>query len=219
MIKAVIFDMDGLLIDSEPFWHNAHKSVLRQFGHTVSERQLRDVAGKKTIDITRHWCALYGITEQTPEKMASQIFDMVILDVQREGTLLPGAEVLIKVLKNENVIMGIASSSPLEIIDAVVEKFKIAPYVDAIHSATDEDRGKPFPDVFIAAARSLNVELKECLVFEDSLNGVKAAKSAGMKCITVPEEGYDKKAHEAAKPDLIVESLEEVSMLTIKEMV
>jgi sugar-phosphatase len=217
MIKAVIFDMDGLLIDSEPFWHNAHKSVLRQFGHTVSERQLRDVAGKKTIDITRHWCALYGITEQTPEKMASQIFDMVILDVQREGTLLPGAEVLIKVLKNENVIMGIASSSPMEIIDAVVEKFKIAPYMDAIHSATDENRGKPFPDVFIAAARSLNVEPKECLVFEDSLNGVKAAKAAGMKCIAVPHGHYDSGAFEAANPDLIVDSLKKVSWASVRD--
>ena len=209
--------MDGLLIDSEPFWHNAHKSVLRQFGHMVSKRQLRDVAGKKTIDITRHWCALYGITEQTPEKMASQIFDMVILDVQREGTLLPGAEALIKVLNNENVIMGIASSSPMEIIDAVVEKFKIAPYMDAIHSATDEDRGKPFPDVFIAAARSLNVEPKECLVFEDSLNGVKAAKAAGMKCIAVPHGHYDNGAFGAANPDLLVDSLNKVSWANVRD--
>jgi sugar-phosphatase len=218
MIKAVIFDMDGLLIDSEPFWHNAHKSVLRQFGHSVSEQQLRNVAGKKTIEIARHWCTHYAIVGQTPETITSQIFDMVIHDIQRDGTLMPGAEELIKMLKAQNIIMAIASSSPEVIIDVVVKKFKIAPYMTAIHSATDEGRGKPFPDVFIATATSLTTEPKACLVLEDSLNGVKAAKAAGMKCIAVPEEGYDKEAYEAAKPDLIVESLEEVSALTIKEM-
>lgn len=114
--------------------------------------------------------------------------------------------------------MAVASSSSHRLIEVVLDRLGIRKFMQAVHSGEDEKRGKPFPDVFLSTAKSLGVTAAHCLVFEDSLNGVKAAKAAGMYCIAVPEEPYDRRLFEAESPDRIITSLEKISWKDIREL-
>lgn len=210
MIKAVIFDMDGLLIDSEPFWRLSHRQALAEIGHAVTEDDVRKMAGRRTNEVTKHWQERFGFQNPSHEVLAEQVVDKVIENIHHKGQALAGVDELIKELHEHDVPMAVASSSTSRLIDAVLEKLGVAAYMHAIHSGEHERRGKPFPDVFLSAAKSLAVEPKECVVFEDSLNGVKAAKAAGMYCIAVPEVPYEASEFEAAGADRIVGSLDEV---------
>jgi HAD superfamily hydrolase (TIGR01509 family) len=210
MIKAVIFDMDGLLIDSEPFWRLSHRQALAEIGHAVTEDDVRQMAGRRTHEVTKHWQERFGFEDPSHELLAEQIVDKVIANIHHKGQAMAGVDRLIKELHEHGMPMAVASSSASRLIDAVLEKLGVDTYMHAVHSGEHEKRGKPFPDVFLSAAKSLSVEPKDCLVFEDSLNGVKAATAAGMCCIAVPETPFDRAEFEAAGADRIVDSLAQV---------
>jgi len=211
MIKAVVFDMDGLLIDSEPFWRQSHQAVLARHGHHVTEEDVRAAAGKRTADQVAVWQERFGFVEPSNQTMTDQIVDAVIASIHKHGQPMAGVDSLVKDLHTHGIPMAVASSSSMRLIEVVLERLGIRQYMQAVHSGEDEARGKPFPDVFLSTARTLGVAPEHCLVFEDSLNGVKAAKAAGMHCIAVPEHPYDLAAFQAAKPDKIVPSLEDVT--------
>lgn len=216
MIKAVIFDMDGLLIDSEPFWRQSHINVLANHGHRVTEDDVRAAAGKRTADQVVLWQERFGFTDPSVEDMTNQIVDTVIASIHTHGQPMAGVVELVEELHGHGMTMAVASSSAHRLIDVVLERLGIRRYMQAVHSGEDERRGKPFPDVFLSTAKSLGVEPHDCLVFEDSLNGVKAAKAAGMHCIAVPERPFDKRLFEEAEADRIVSSLEEIGWNDIR---
>jgi sugar-phosphatase len=218
MIKAVIFDMDGLLIDSEPFWRKAHIAVLAEDGFVITEDDVRGMAGRGTSQVVEEWRTRFGWDISKNPVVEERIVTEVFRQVQAGGKALPGATELIRELELHQVPMAVASSSGPELIDAVLRKLDIHHYMQAVHSGKHEKRSKPFPDVFLSAANSLGVAPANCLVFEDSLNGVKAAKAAGMKCIAVPEEPYDEVAFAAANPDRVVPSLTEVHWHDINDL-
>lgn len=218
MVKAVIFDMDGLLIDSEPFWRKAHITVLAEDGFVITEDDVRAMAGKGTSHVVEEWRSRFGWDAHLNPKIEDRIVGRVLEEVRRTGKELPGATALIRDLEKHHVPMAVASSSGPELIDAVLAKLGLRDYMQAIHSAKHEVRSKPFPDVFLSTAQSLGVSPANCLVFEDSLNGVKAAKAAGMKCIAVPEMPYDETLFIEAKPDRIVHSLEAIQWSDIREI-
>jgi len=209
MVEAVIFDMDGLLIDSEPHWRKSHAAVLAEIGHHVTDSDVRAAAGKRTGDQVEIWRERFGFTEPNQE-VTDRIVDGVIAAIRQNGTSMAGVDQLVAELRQHGVPMAVASSSSERLINVVLERLDIKKDMHAIHSGENEDRGKPFPDVFISTAKSLGVVAANCLVFEDSLNGVKAAKAAGMKCVAVPELPYDRAAFEAANPERIIRSLEEI---------
>lgn len=217
MIKAVIFDMDGLLIDSEPYWRRSHKDTLALYGHTITEDDVRASAGKRTADQVTHWQQRFNFTAPSNEELTNQIVDGVIAAIHENGQPMAGVDVLIRELHKHHIPMAVASSSAERLIEVVLGRLGIKDYMQAIHSGENEMRGKPFPDVFLSTAQSLQVKPEACLVFEDSLNGVKAAKAAGMRCIAVPELPYDRVAFEAANPDQIIRSLEEVNWHSLQE--
>ena len=210
MVKAVIFDMDGLLIDSEPFWRQSHKTVLAAYGHEVTEDDVRAAAGKRTADQVAIWQERFGFTEPSNEAVTDQIVDDVIKAIHTHGKPLAGVNQLIKELHVHNMPLAVASSSSERLINVVLDRLGVKDYMQAVHSGENEKRGKPFPDVFLATARSLGVRPEDCLVFEDSLNGVKAAIAAGMRCIAVPEEPYEAQAFIDAQAERIISSLEEI---------
>lgn len=206
MIEAAIFDMDGLLIDSEPFWRQSHIEVLGRYGYVITEDDVRAAAGKRTGDQVALWQERFGWERPSNDVVTQEIVQNVARLIHRSGVALPGAHDLIDVLAQHNVPIAVASSSSAELIDIVLNRLGIAEKMQFAHSAEHEPRGKPFPDVFLSTAVRLGVAAAQCVVFEDSLNGVLAAKAAGMKCIAVPEQPHS--VQEFSHADLVVPSLE-----------
>lgn len=217
MIEAAIFDMDGLLIDSEPFWWKSHVEVLGRHGYIITDDDVRAAAGKRTADQVMVWQERFGWSDEiSNETMTSDIVQGVTHLVHLNGTALPGVYDVIDILQQHNVLMAVASSSASSLIDAVLKRLDLTQFMQFAHSAEHEKRGKPFPDVFLSTAKKLGVNPENCVVFEDSLNGVLAAKAAGMKCVAVPEQPHDPTKFHMA--DLIVTSLEDINWQSLEKL-
>jgi HAD superfamily hydrolase (TIGR01509 family) len=187
MLNAVIFDMDGLLIDSEPIWREAEKEIFAEVGITLTDEMCFTTVGLRIDEVVNHWHSKYHWENPSQEIIKEILIDKVIELILQKGEILPGVIQTIEYFYSKNYPLAIASASSMRIIDAVTEKLKIKKYFTIIHSAEFEEFGKPHPAVFISTAKKLNVLPQNCLVFEDSLNGIIAAKAARMKVIAVPE--------------------------------
>ena len=206
---ASIFDMDGLLIDSEVLWHEAEIEILGGLGVPLSVDGCRTTKGMFVDEVTQHWYALYPWRGPAPAEVAVTIVDRVIALVRSKGRLKPGASETIDLCAERGLLLAVASSSQYRLIDAALDHFGLRERFDLVHSAEDEDYGKPHPAVFITAASKLSVAPRRCLVWEDAPAGVLAAKAASMACIAVPERG---EGHDPAfaLADLVVDSLLDV---------
>lgn len=187
MLQAIIFDMDGLLIDSEPIWREAEKEIFAEVGITLTDEMCFTTVGLRIDEVVNHWYAKFPWKNTSQEIIKEKVIDKVIELILQKGEILPGVIQTIEYFYSKNYPLAIASASSMRIIDAVTEKLKIKKYFTIIHSAEFEEYGKPHPAVFISTAKKLNVFPQNCLVFEDSLNGVIAGKAARMKVIAVPE--------------------------------
>ncbi len=185
-LAAAIFDMDGLLIDSEPLWQEAEISCLRPLGVPLTRDICRAQAGRRLDEVLRDWQQQFGWDGPDLNEMHGRIISEVTRLILENGTALPGAHETIADLRQAGLKIAIASSSPHSLIDAVVAKLELGPLLDLTHSGTDETRGKPDPGIFLTTARRLGVSPARCLVFEDAPAGVTAAHRAGMKVIAVP---------------------------------
>ncbi len=206
---ASIFDMDGLLIDSEVLWHEAELEILGGLGVPLSADGCRTTKGMFVGEVTRHWYAQYPWEGPDPAEVAVTIVDRVIALVRSVGRLKPGAFEAIDLCARRGLLLAVASSSQYRLIDAALDHFGLRDRFALVHSAEDEDYGKPHPAVFITAASKLAVAPRHCLVWEDAPAGVLAAKAASMACIAVPEHG---EGHDPAfaLADLVVDSLADV---------
>lgn len=188
MLEAVIFDMDGLLVDSEPLWRRAEQAVFPQVGIELDDGMCMQTMGMRLDEVVRYWferkpwegCGL----EEIEETVIRTVIDLVV----QEGRPLEGVEYILDFFRKLNFRIGLASSSPTRLIDAVVDKFGIRGCFDLLQSAEGEPYGKPHPGVFITTANKLQVDPTACLVFEDSFAGLIAARAARMKVVVVPEE-------------------------------
>ncbi|BAX79666.1 hexitol phosphatase HxpB [Labilibaculum antarcticum] len=188
MIKAVIFDMDGLLINSEPFWQESEAKVFNSLGLDVNKKMFEQFMGKRIDEVVEGMYKMTPWNHVSKEKVAEDIVENVIRLVLEQGECLAGVTKTLKDLKKASFKIGLASSSRMKIISAVLDKLQLREYFEVIHSAEFEKYGKPHPQVFISTADMLGIHPSECVVFEDSLNGVISALAAGMKCIAVPEK-------------------------------
>ncbi|RZT97151.1 sugar-phosphatase [Ancylomarina subtilis] len=187
MIKAVIFDMDGLLIDSEPFWRMSQKNLFSKRGINLNEDDFESFMGKRIDEVVAIIFSRFPNQDKTQEETAEEIVNGVIELVQEKGVALSGVKKTLEDLKKQNYKIGLASSSNLKIIKAVLKKLDIESYFEVVHSAQFEEYGKPHPQIFISTAKMLGVPPSECLVLEDSFHGVIAALAANMKCIAIPD--------------------------------
>jgi sugar-phosphatase len=210
--------MDGLLIDSEVLWHEAELEILGdRLGVPLETEGVRTTKGMFVHEVTEHWYGLHPWSGPTPAEVAITIVDRVIDLILTKGVLKPGAVGAIELCSDRGWPLAVASSSEYRLIDAALEHFGLRNRFAYIHSAEDEEYGKPHPAVFLTAASMLGAPPKRCLVWEDAPAGVLAAKAASMACIAVPESGEG--SHPAfALADLVVDSLEDVDAASIDDI-
>jgi sugar-phosphatase len=187
MIKAIIFDMDGLLVDSEPYWKIAEKICFGKLGLTLTDELLRQVMGFRLNEVVEHWYNYQPWGKKNFEAVEADVLETVKQLIADNANALPGVVDTLKLCKANGYKIALASSSAMSLINVVVDKLNIRQYFDLLVSAENEPYGKPHPSVFLTTSNQLNVLPTECLVFEDSVNGMVAAKAARMKCIVVPE--------------------------------
>ena len=183
-MKAVIFDMDGVIIDSEPLWDQSDSSFIEKHGLDVShDPAIKGIlAGKGMPESAAILKEMYGITD-TVEEMNRVRTDVLMSLYDAHLVLEKGFIELAERLKNAGVRMALASGSPYALIDYVIDRFAIRKFFHTIISSDDLPKGKPEPDIFLETARRLGVHATDCLVVEDSVNGLESAKRAGMKCV------------------------------------
>ena len=209
MVKAVIYDMDGLIIDSEPLWQEAEISVFKSVKINLSREDCMKVMGMRTDEVVDYWFRRFPWEGPSRMDITSAIIRDLIELIREKGELMEGVKESLDFVKSQDVKTALASSSSYEIINTVLEKFGLMKEFEVIYSAQEEEYGKPHPAVYISAAKRLNIAPVECLAIEDSFNGVLAAKAAKMKCIAIPYEGvrHDKRF---AIADVTLDSLTQI---------
>lgn len=183
---TAIFDMDGLLINSEPLWYEAAQECLMKFGMTIGEEQYVETTGLRTKEFLQHWFGVFEIDQAHIPSAEKEITDLVIAKVMDGGAMMEGVAETMELVKQSSLKVGLASSSPLALIKAVLDRINMQKYFSAICSAEFLPFGKPNPQVFINCSIELDSHPAACICFEDSFNGMIAAKAARMKCIVVP---------------------------------
>jgi HAD superfamily hydrolase (TIGR01509 family) len=207
-IEAVVFDMDGVLLDSEPIWRAVEIDVFGRLGVHLEERDLLRTMGVRIADVVRLWHDRQPWDGPSVEEVAGEIVERVASTIERDATLNEGAEEAIDRLRALGLRLALASSSPMRLIDAVLRMGRLADRFDVVLTGEDEAHGKPSPDVYLSAARALGVPPERCLAIEDSINGVRAAKAAGMVAIAVPPP--ETRGGDVGGADLILGSLTEL---------
>ena len=186
MSKAIIFDMDGLLVDSEPLWWQAGVEVLRTVGVNLDDSRSQETMGLRTDVALQHWFSLFPWTGKTIPQIEQDVNVRVIQLIAECAEPLPGVFDVIHLLSEQKVPMGLCSSSPHAVIEAVLGKLDLQSVIQVAYSAEDEPMGKPHPGAYLSCAKQIGVHPHHCIAFEDSLYGAIAAKAAEMKVVAVP---------------------------------
>ncbi|CAN5656956.1 hexitol phosphatase HxpB [soil metagenome] len=185
-IDAVIFDMDGVLIDSEPLWRVAETRAMNAVGVPMREEDGLLTMGLRTDEVVEFWFARYPWQTPSKKEVEAAIVREVIALIEQHGEPMAGAAEAVAAFGSAGFKLGLASSSATEIIEAVLVKLSMTGVFAVVQSAEHEPFGKPHPAVYIECARRLGVAPDRCLAIEDSPAGVLAAKAARMRCIAIP---------------------------------
>jgi mannitol-1-/sugar-/sorbitol-6-/2-deoxyglucose-6-phosphatase len=188
--KAVIFDMDGVLIDSEPVWKIAMQAVFDEVGCGLTKKDFQKTVGLRLDEVIQFWYNHTGWEGLTPQEVEEKIVQRMVELISKDGKPLIGVIETLQFLKAKGLKIGLATSSYSVLIETVLTKLNIKSYFDFTHSAEHESHGKPHPAVYLAVAEKLNVIPNECLVIEDSLNGIISGKAARMRVICIPEKTH-----------------------------
>jgi HAD superfamily hydrolase (TIGR01509 family) len=208
-IAATLFDMDGLLIDSEVLWHRAEVEIFGELGVPIFADSTRTTKGVFIDEVVANWYARHPWGGPNVDEVVAMLVARVGSLVETEGRLLPGALRAID-LTSERGPIALASSTPLALIHRSLEHFSLAQRFASVHSAEFEPYGKPHPGVFLTASSSLGVEPARCLVFEDSTAGVIAARAATMSVVAVPTR-EDRDEVEYLLADVVLDTLDDLS--------
>jgi HAD superfamily hydrolase (TIGR01509 family) len=186
-VGAVVFDLDGLLIDSEPFWRRAEMEVFATFGLHLTEQQTRQTMGLRIDDAVRHWWDRHPWEGMPPSEVERVVTARVAELIEAEGEAMPGARAVVDLCGRMGVPMAVCSGSYAMVIEAALDRLGITEAMSAWHSAEWEPLGKPHPGAYLTTAAKLGVDPTACLAFEDSFNGAISAKAARMRVVAVPE--------------------------------
>lgn len=187
-LRAAIFDMDGLLLESESRWRRAEREVTAELGVPITEADLEATMGIRMADVAARWFDAYPWTmPPTPHEVAERVVDRVV-ELTAGATALPGVAEAIDLCERRGLELALCSSSASRLIDATLARLGLSERFAVIHSAEHDEFGKPHPMPYLETAAALEVSPSECVVFEDSFSGCLSAKAAGMVTVAVPED-------------------------------
>jgi HAD superfamily hydrolase (TIGR01509 family) len=213
MIAAVVFDLDGVLVDSEHVWDEVREQLAGERGGRWHERAQTDMMGMSSTEWSRYMHDVIGLAE-TPEQISDEVVRRLLERYADELPLIAGAVEAVERIAG-TFRLALASSSNRRVIDAVLDEAGIATYFEATVSSEEVERGKPAPDVFLEAARRLDVEPAQCAAVEDSGNGIRAAKAAGMRVLAIPNPRYRPPPDALQLADVVLPSLEALAASAI----
>ena len=207
MIRAVVFDLDGVLIDSEQVWDDVREALAHERGGRWHEGAQRDMMGMSSPEWSRYMHERIGLAEP-PEEINRIVVERMLERYAEGPPWLPGAIDAVRRLAAD-FVLGLASSSNRELIDRVLEAGGIAGCFRATASSEEVAAGKPAPDVYLEVACRLGVDPHDCTAIEDSHNGIRSAKAAGMRCVAIPNAHFPP-GEATAEADAVVASLAEL---------
>jgi len=208
-LAAVIFDLDGLLVDSEAVWDDVRRALVEENGGHWHEGAQRDMMGMSSVEWSRYVRDRLGV-QMEPDQISSAVADRVADTYRERLPLLPGAVESVRSLAAEWPL-GLASSSNRHVIDLVLDLAGIAHEFQATVSSEEVRAGKPAPDVYLAVAKRLDVDVAACAAIEDSTNGIRSADAAGMVVIAVPNKDFPPDADALTLADEVLDSLTELT--------
>jgi HAD superfamily hydrolase (TIGR01509 family) len=212
-VTFVVFDLDGLLIDSEQVWDDVRETLAKERGGRYDERAQRDMMGMSSREWSRYMHERIGLAEQ-PEEINRIVVGRMLERYHAGPPWVAGALEAVRRMAG-SFTLGLASSSNRELIDAVLEAGAISQLFHASVSSEEVARGKPAPDVYLEAARRLGADPSDCVAIEDSHSGIRSAKAAGMACIAVPNAHYSP-GDAVGEADAVLASVAELTPATVR---
>jgi HAD superfamily hydrolase (TIGR01509 family) len=208
VIAAVIFDLDGVLVDSESVWDSVREELTIESGGRWHDRAQRDMMGMSSLEWSRYMHDELGVP-MAPEDISRVVVDRLAERYRRDLPLLPGAIETVHTLA-DRWPLGLASSSNRPVIDLVLQLAELGPCFRVSVSSEEVERGKPAPDVYLEAARRLEVDATSCAAIEDSTNGIRSARAAGMFVAAIPRLDFPPAPDALELADVALGSLAEV---------
>tara|TARA_R110002012_G_scaffold81945_2_gene207323 strand:- start:150 stop:806 length:657 start_codon:yes stop_codon:yes gene_type:complete len=217
MLKAVLFDMDGVIVDTEPLHHKAYYGMFNSLNLDITEQHYQSFTGQSTINVCRQLCNHFELGN-APEELVQikrNIFkDLFVSDGSLQ--LIDGVLDLIQDYHKNNITLVLASSASMQTIDSVFKRFELNPYFKAKLSGADLKASKPHPEIFLNAAESSGFKKEQCLVIEDSTNGIKAANAAGIFCVGYKSLHSKNQNYDTA--NLVIDDFKSISYKHIKNI-
>ena len=214
MIEAVVFDLDGVLLDSEEIWDRAREELARERGGRWHDRAQRDMMGMSSTEWSRYMADVIGLPEP-PEEINREVVHRLTELYREQLPAIPGAREAVERLA-ARWPLGLASSSNRELIDLALELLGVEHLFTATVSSEEVARGKPAPDVYLEAARRLGVDPTTAAAVEDSHNGILSAKAAGMRVIAIPNAHFPPDDDALAAADVVLDSLAELTVEAVE---
>ena len=188
MLKAAIFDMDGLLINSDSFWEESIREIVADFNIDLTNDLYKKFSGFRIDEAIQFLFNYKPWNTVSVKEVRNNVVEMVNRKINLEGDAMPGVQYILEFFKSRNIKIGLASSSPSSMINNVLTKLEIGPYFEIISSGENEQYGKPHPAIYLNTLKKFGINYFEAIVFEDSMNGIIAAKAAKIPTVAVPEE-------------------------------
>ncbi len=208
-LDAVVFDMDGVLVDTEHLWDEVREQLTTEWGGRYTPEAQEAMMGMSSTEWSRYLHETVGLREP-PETINAEVVRRMLDRYETELPVVPGAVAAVRRLAAAGLRLALASSSNRELIDAVLQRLGLTELFSVAVSSEEVARGKPAPDVYLEAARRLGVEPARCAAVEDSASGIRAAHAAGMRVIVYPNRHYPPAAAALALADVVVDSLAEL---------
>lgn len=183
--------MDGVLINTEPYWKKAEEKVFASVGIDFNSIPNHETVGMRIDEVVSYWYKRYSWENKSIETVANEIMDKMENFIQNEGTPMAGVKESLSFFSKNKIKIGLATSSYERLMFATLNRLNINDYFDCVLSAENLKNGKPHPEIYLKSAAELNVSPERCLVVEDSINGVKAGKAAGMFVVAIPDGSHD----------------------------